>query len=93
MDEFLKMDIFFVVTTVAVIVLTVLVALVLVRLFRILHTVGEISTMLSEEGKELRADIHHMRAEITQKGALLAGLAALGRFVGKRSKKSKEDSR
>lgn len=56
MDEFLKMDIFFVVATVATIVLTVLGALVLLSVLRILKRVEEISAMVSEEGKELRAE-------------------------------------
>jgi hypothetical protein len=92
MDEFLKMDVFFAVTTVAVIVITVLVAIVLVRLFRILGKVEEISLMLSDEGRELRADLAHVRAELAQKGLILGAVAALGRAFGKRTKKRGDDS-
>lgn len=92
MNEFLKMDIFFAVTTVVVVIVGVLLAIVLVRLFRILGTVEELSQMLTDEGKELRADLAHMRTDLAQKGLILSAVGALGRAFGKQSKKKRTDT-
>ena len=92
MDEFLKMDIFFVVATVAVVVLTILWIIILIRVLRILRKVEEISLMVSEEGKELRADIAHARAELVQKGLILGAIGAASRLFKRRSPKNKKTS-
>jgi hypothetical protein len=68
MDEFLKMDIFFVVTTVSVAIITALLAVVLIRVLRILKNVEEISLMVEEEGVKLREDIAHVRAKVREEG-------------------------
>lgn len=86
MDEFMKMDIFFVVTTIAVVVLTVLLAFVLIRTLRILKKIEEVSDMVSEEGKLIREDIDEARAEFREEGFKLRTIANLFGRMGKRTK-------
>jgi F0F1-type ATP synthase membrane subunit b/b' len=64
MDEFLKMDVFFFVTTIAVVLVTVLFAFALWKLLRILKRIEHISEEASKEADALRADLAAMRAEI-----------------------------
>jgi hypothetical protein len=68
MDAFLKMDIFFVVTTVAVAVMTVLLTAVLIRVLRILKNIEEISLMVEEEGEKFREDLAQVRAKVKEEG-------------------------
>lgn len=68
MSEFLKMDIFFFVSTIAVAVVTLLVILILIRVFHILGHVEEISKIVSEEGNLVRGDIADLRTSIRKEG-------------------------
>ncbi len=68
MNDFLKMDIFFVVTTLAVVVATVLLVAVLIRVLRILKNVEDISVMVEEEGQNLRNDIAGVRTRVKEEG-------------------------
>lgn len=68
MNEFLKMDIFFVIASAGVIVLGVLLALVLFRVLRILRHVEHISEMVDDESKLVRADIADLRASVKHEG-------------------------
>lgn len=97
MNDFLKMDIFFVVTTVAVFVLSILLAFVLIRVLRILKNVEDISHMVEEEGQKLREDIAHVRESVMEEGVRvkhLIGLLGLGAKLKKRaSRKKKAESK
>jgi len=64
MDDFLKMDIFFVVTTVVVIVLAFLAAFVLWRLQRIMKNAEHISEQVSLESDSIREDLAGMRSDV-----------------------------
>ena len=68
MNEFLKMDVFFVVTTLAVIALSVLLVIALIRVLRILKNIEDVSELVEEEGKLLRADIADVRQNIKREG-------------------------
>ena len=91
MDEFLKMDIFFVVTTVAVVVITILLVLIVIRVLRILKNVEDISVMVEEEGEKIRQDIADVRENVRTEGIKAKHL--LG-FLGmaKKTRRSKEKS-
>ncbi len=78
MDSFLKMDIFFIVTTCAVVILTVLLGLVTWRIFRILEHVEHISEQAAREADALRVDLAELRGSIKREGFALAQIA---RFV------------
>jgi len=90
MDDFLKMDIFFGVTTVAVVVVSALLVMVLIRLLRILKTVDEVSEIVQEEAAEIRDDIREVRAQVkreTVKAGQLLGL--LSGFVKPKARRKK----
>ena len=92
MDDFLKMDIFFGVTTVAVVVVSVLLALVLIRLLRILKTVDEVSEIVQGEAEEIRDDIREVRANVKAE-AVRAGqmLSMLTGFVKPKARRKKKE--
>lgn len=64
MNEFLKMDIFFFVTTVVTIVLGVFSAYVLWRLGRVLENIEHISEQVARESDTIREDLAEMRSDI-----------------------------
>lgn len=96
MDEFLKMDIFFMVTTLFVAVLTVFLALVFIRVLRILKNIEDISALAHEEGQKIRDDIAGVRAKVKEEGLrakhMLDFLSLGKRPRRKRAKKAAEES-
>ena len=94
MNDFLKMDIFFIVTTLVVVMLGIVVTLILFRVWRILGYVEEISRDLSEESALLRNDVAEMRARIKAEGFKFSHIGSLiasrvARFWGKKRKDGK----
>ena len=93
MNDFLKMDIFFAVTTVAVVVISILMIFVLIRVLRILRNVEDISTIVEEEGQKIREDIAHVRESVKEEGVRakhLLSLLGLGVTLKKRASKNKK---
>ncbi|MDB5194911.1 MAG: hypothetical protein JWO84_95 [Parcubacteria group bacterium] len=90
MDAFLKMDIFFVVTTVSVALTTILLAVVLIRVLRILKNIEDISLMVEEEGERLKEDIAQVRAKVKEEGLRVTHMFDFLKLAKprKRSKKS-----
>jgi len=91
MNDFLKMDIFFIVTTLVVLMLGIVVTLILFRVWRILGHVEDISRDISEESALLRNDVAQMRARIKTEGFKFTHIMSLfssriARFWGKRGK-------
>lgn len=91
MGDFAKMDVFFVVTTIAVIVVSILLAIALYRIVRILRNVEHVSQIVSDEGDLMRDDLAQMRAAIKREGFKLSHLARFARkraasFMGGRGK-------
>lgn len=68
MDDFLQMDIFFVTTTGAVVVVAVLLALALYYVVRILRSVDRVMKNVSEESVLVRTDIAELRANVRAEG-------------------------
>ena len=64
MDPFLKMDIFFFVTTLVVIALGVILLLIGLRLWRILGHVERIMEIAEEETQLIKEDIADFRSDI-----------------------------
>ena len=88
MDEFLKMDLFFVVTTVAVVVLALFTAFVLWRLERVLRNIEYISKQVAMESDIVRQDIAEMRSDIRSGRSRVKSLfGLLGRFQKRAAKK------
>ena len=91
MNDFLKMDIFFIVTTLVVLMLGIVVTLILFRISRILGHIEDISRDISEESALLRNDVAQMRARIKTEGFKFAHIMSLfssrvARFWGKKRK-------
>ncbi len=87
MDEFLKMDIFFVVTTITVVVVGGFMAYALWRLERVLRNVERISSQVAAESESIRLDLAEMRADVRSgKGRLLSLLG----FVTKAAKRTRK---
>jgi len=68
MDAFLQMDIFFIVTTVVVVVIGVFVALVLFYVVRLLRTLERIARDVEGEAKAIISDIDDVRAKARIEG-------------------------
>lgn len=79
MSDFLKMDVFFVVTTLAVIVVAFMLGLSLYYVIRILRNVEHVSHIVSEEGDLMRNDIAEMRTAIKREGVKLGALVGFFR--------------
>jgi heme exporter protein D len=87
METFLKADIFFVITAVAVVVLSVLVGVAVVYLIRILKNVREISDTAKREADLLAADIDDLRTGVKTKGNRLKSLFKFGAKMKSRQNK------
>ena len=98
MDPFLKMDVFFVVTTLAVLVLTVLVCLVLYRLWQFIGTLNQIAGQVADETKVIREDIADLRRTVKSEGnKWIGGIGAIrtiveGLLTRKKSRAKKQSS-
>ncbi len=92
MNQFLEMDIFFLITTIVVIATGAALAFVLVRIWKILGHVERISRDVSEESALLRSDIDDLRTNIREEGFKakhIAGIyrSTLGRFAQRKRKR------
>jgi hypothetical protein len=74
MQEFLKMDVFFVVTTFAVVLVSVGLVVVLIYVIRILKDMKILSTKAKDEGERILEDVSAFREETEKKGASLSKL-------------------
>ena len=93
MSEVLQANIFFYITSVAVVIVTILLAVVLVYVLMIVRNVKDISDRLREGSKLIEGDIKAMRERIGGVGVKLQNVADffLGRFLRKKrsSRKAK----
>lgn len=84
MDSFARMDLFFAVTTAAVIAVAAFACFVGWRLARLLATLRELSEEAVDEAKALRADIGEVRHAVRREGFHLRQVLGLARSVGTR---------
>lgn len=89
MDDFLKMDVFFVVATVSTVLLSALVAIILWRLSRILASVERITEQVALESEEIRKDLGELRRDIR---AGKGKIRAFTTFIQGLTKKKKKDA-
>ena len=89
MNEFIKMDVFFVIATAAVVVGACAVALVTWRFLRILKHIEHVSEQVSLESDSIRADLALVRDDIRRgKGRLKSLFHFFGTRVRRASKKT-----
>jgi uncharacterized membrane protein len=89
MDTLIHADIFFFVSTIALIVLSIGALIALIYIIRILRNVTHVSDKVKEESDEILKDMRELRGNIKSEGF---SFRRLGRFFGKmfRSRKSKK---
>ncbi|MDR3572164.1 MAG: hypothetical protein P4L81_08360 [Candidatus Pacebacteria bacterium] len=68
MDEFAKMDIFFVVTTIVTAVMGIGVALILYRIWAILGHVQRFAELMNHEAELVSKDLAELRESVSTKG-------------------------
>jgi hypothetical protein len=64
MDEFIKMDIFFFVTTFCIVFLTVMIGFVIWKLLRILKHIERIAEVAGKEAENIREDAAYVRGRL-----------------------------
>lgn len=89
MDNFLKMDIFFTVATLATVVVSGIFAIVLLRVLSILKKVDAMTTLVREEGEQLREDIQAVRAHVHKEGLRIGHLFGFVSGMKKRTTRAK----
>jgi hypothetical protein len=87
MNEFAKMDVFFFVTTVAVIVLTLVSTIAIVYSIKILKDVKHITAKAKDESEALAADLQDLRTNVRQGGWKLKHMIGFLSSIYKRNKK------
>ncbi len=89
--SFLKSDIFFFVTTVAVVFLTIILAVLMVYIITIMRTIKRIANIAQSQAEVISEDIDDLRAEVKTRGASLKSLLAFaGRFAKRHVKARKK---
>jgi len=89
MNEFIKMDIFFFVATLAVVLLSGCTVFVLWRIARILRHIENISEQVSLESDSIRNDLAEIRADIQRgKGRLKSLIDFFNTRIKRSSKKT-----
>lgn len=90
MNQFLQMDIFFVITTLVVLILGILAAFILWKVLRILGYVEDISRDVSQESSLMRQDIAQVRARMKEEGFKWRHLSTLATMALKRFRQSRK---
>lgn len=89
MDNFLKMDVFFVVTTVVVLIIGGLVAYICYRVGRILRHIEHVSEQVALEADAIRGDLADLRGDLRKGKSKLQSFLTLFGKVHKRSRKER----
>lgn len=90
MDTIIHADIFFFVSTIALVVITLGLIVALVYIIKILRTISNVSEKVKDESDEILADIKNLRGTIKRQGFGLRNVTEFIKMVFGR-KKSKKD--
>jgi hypothetical protein len=94
MADIIKSDLFFFITSVAVIVLSILSAAILIYALLLVRSLKKIVDTFKEESAEIVDDLHELRTKLKEKESLIGKGSALFFFFrsifGKKSRKRKE---
>jgi hypothetical protein len=93
MDTLIHADIFFFVTTIAVIIITIALTVLIVYLVKVFRNLRKITDEVTEETILLRKDISDLRSEVRERGSQAAGaMDWFGKFFGiaKKSRSTKK---
>lgn len=89
METLLKADVFFFVTTVAVVCVSAAIVVIAVYLTRILKQVFKISEKAKSEADNIVADVRELRTAIREEGSKLKSISELLTRFAPRKKKAK----
>lgn len=89
MEEVLQANIFFFITSVAVVVFTILVCVAIYYVIRILRTVGKIVERVDSGSETIAEDISQLRSYIAE-GSLISQIVGL--FIKTKKKSRRKDS-
>lgn len=91
MDTLIHADIFFFVTTIAVIIVTALLAITLIYLIRVLRQIAEIGKEIKAETVLVREDIRDLRGTVRREGFKLQAFGEFFKklFMKRKSSRSK----
>lgn len=90
MDELLQTNIFFYITSAAVVVITILLAAVLVYVLRIVTKVNRLTNTVEKEGKEIMKDVSNLREAVKDNAESVWDRIRLVTGIGhKRTRKQK----
>lgn len=87
MNSLIKADIFFFVSTIALVVISIGIAIALVYLIRILRNVKDVSEKVKEEGTEIVNDVRAFRSDVKKEGFRVGKFAGLMRRIFGRGRK------
>jgi predicted Holliday junction resolvase-like endonuclease len=88
MNNFAKMDIFFFVTTIAVVILTVLLAILIIYIIKISNDIKYISRKAKNEADFIAQDLSELRQNVRGGGAKLKYFLSFFSNLYKKNKKS-----
>ena len=92
MTDFIKADIFFFVTTVAVVCVSAVVVVVLVYVVKILKDIFKIAEKAKSESDNIIADLRELRGAIREEGAKLKAISEILTTFAPKKKKTKSTS-
>jgi predicted Holliday junction resolvase-like endonuclease len=87
MNDFLKQDIFFFVTTIAVILLTLLLCVLIIYIIKISKDIKYISQKAKSEADLISQDLSELRDNVKEKGAKLKYFISFFNNLGKKRDK------
>jgi 5-bromo-4-chloroindolyl phosphate hydrolysis protein len=88
MESLMKSDIFFFITSIAVVILTMLLAVAVTYAIRILRNVDDISTKAKDEAGLIKEDIAELRQNLKTEGSKIKHFANFfNKLKGRRPKK------
>ena len=91
MDTLIKADIFFLVTTIAVIVIGIGISVGVVYMIRILRDMKYISNKIKDESDHIAEDLELLRMRVREEGFRLGHILSFFKAIFKKNKKKKAE--
>jgi uncharacterized membrane protein len=90
MESIIHADIFFLVSTVALILISIGIIIALIYIIKILRTVSKVSDKVKEESTEIIDDLKHLRGNIKQEGFRFRSVKSfLSKLFGRKASKKR----
>jgi hypothetical protein len=91
METLIHADIFFFISTIALVLISIGIIIALVYLIRILRNVSDVSDKVKEESTEILSDIKELRTDIKKEGFRMSYVSRFfAKLFGKRSRSKKD---